>query len=77
MTVTRKHFERIADALGEHASHTSEAAMDDLIERLSEVFYEVNPRFIRGVFAEHVWKRHNELLNWATTMPPADNEGEE
>lgn len=76
MTITRKHFERIADALGEHAMHTSEAAMDDLIVRLSEVFYELNPRFIRATFAERVWQRRDELNKWATLLPPVDNEGE-
>lgn len=76
MTMTRKHFERIADALGEHAMHTSEAAMDDLIARLGEEFYELNPRFNAATFAERVWKRRDELNKWATTLPPVSNEGE-
>ena len=60
MTMSRKHYRLLANALGEN--HVPGAALRSITARVSSALASDNPRFDRAVFAAAVEKAHADYL---------------
>lgn len=76
MSMTKRHFIAIADALAVHAARVHEDAMERLVSDLCAIFAQANPRFSREQFVTYVREQHARY-EAAEKYVPEHNEGEE